>query len=95
MTDCYVYYRVEAAREAEARAALAAMLVDLATATGISGRIYRKVGEPLLWMEVYTAVADADALTGVLSALAAKHGLAGCLAGNQKRHIERFAPFGA
>jgi len=92
MTDCYVYYRIDAAREAEARRALDAMLSALRAATGITGHVFSKTQEPLLWMEVYPAIADADALVDLLDQLAGTHGLTACLAENQRRHVEQFTP---
>ena len=91
MSDCYVYYRVAAEHEPAARRALAAMLAEL-EASGIAGRAYVKALEPLLWMEVYAAVADPDALVDLLDELAGRHGLTSCLAENQRRHVEHFAP---
>ncbi|MEO7762500.1 MAG: DUF4936 family protein [Casimicrobiaceae bacterium] len=92
MADCYVYYRIDAAREAEAKRALDAMLIALQAATGITGRIYCKTHEPLLWMEVYCAVADPETLVDTLSGLAEAHGLTACIALNQRRHVEQFTP---
>jgi hypothetical protein len=94
VTDCYVYYRVDPAREAAARTALAVLLADLEATDGIHGRAFRKVQEPLLWMEVYSGLADPDAVMDRVDALAHKHGLAACLAENQRRHVEHFRPLG-
>jgi len=94
VTDCYVYYRVDPAREAAARTALAALLADLDATHGIRGSAFRKVHEPLLWMEVYSGLADPDAVMDRVEALAHEHGLAACLAENQRRHVEQFAPLG-
>ena len=92
MADCYIYYRIAAAREAEALRALDAMLAALRSASGVTGRIYRKTHEPLLWMEVYTDVDDVDRLADTLAELAAVHGLTACIAENERRHIEQFSP---
>jgi hypothetical protein len=92
MADCYVYYRVAAEHEHAARRALSAMLAELEASAGIVGHVHCKVIEPLLWMEVYTAVADPDALVEVLNGLAKRHGLIACLAENQRRHVEHFVP---
>ena len=92
MSDCYIYYRVAAEHEPAARRALQAMLAELEASAGIVGHAYSKSLEPLLWMEVYTAVADRDALVEVLTGLATRHGLIACLAENQRRHIEHFLP---
>lgn len=90
MSDCYIYYRVAAGHAQAARRALFAMLAELESTVHIVGRAYRKPDEPLLWMEVYTAVADPDALIDLLARLAGQHGLIDCLAENQRRHVERF-----
>lgn len=92
MSDCYIYYRVAAEHEHAARRALPAMLAELETSARIVGRAYCKAHEPLLWMEVYTAVADPDALVDLLARLAERHGLVACLAQNQRRHVEHFLP---
>jgi len=91
--DCYVYYRVDQTREAAARVALAALLAELDGTEGVRGTVFRKVHEPLLWMEVYAGLTDADAVMDRVDALAHKHGLVACLAGNERRHVEQFAAF--
>lgn len=90
MTDCYVYYRVAAEHEPAARLALNAMLGELESSMRIAGRVFCKAHEPLLWMEVYTAVRDPDTLVDLLTGLAERHGLNACLAENERRHVEQF-----
>ena len=92
MSDCYIYYRVAAEHEPAARRALRAMLAELEAGARIAGQVYRKAQEPLLWMEVYTAIAEPDTLVDLLDRLAARHGLIECLAENQRRHVEHFLP---
>ena len=92
MADCYVYYRIAATREAEALRALDAMQAALRAVSGVTGRIYRKTQEPLLWMEVYNDVDDPDRLAATLAELAAVHGLTACIAENERRHVEQFSP---
>jgi hypothetical protein len=92
MSDCYIYYRVAAEHEPAARSALQAMLAELEASAGIAGKAYCKASEPLLWMEVYTAVADPEALVHLLAGLADHHRLVACLADNQRRHVEHFLP---
>ncbi len=92
MADCYIYYRIAAEREEPARHALIGMLAELEASTQIAGRVYRKAQEPLLWMEVYSGIPDADALVDLLTGLAERHGLTRCLADNQRRHAEYFLP---
>ena len=95
MADCYIYYRIAAEREQRARDALRAMLAELQASTQIAGRVYSKAQEPLLWMEVYIEIPDADALVDLLTGLAERHGLTACLADNQRRHAEYFLPLDA
>lgn len=92
MADCYVYYRVAAEHEQAARSALVALLAELEASARVVGRAYCKAEEPLLWMEVYTGVADPDALVELLAGLAERYGLIRCLANNQRRHVEHFLP---
>ncbi len=92
MTECFVYYRIAAGREAAARHALRATLREVGLRMGITGRPFVKYGEPLLWMEVYPPVADPDALVALLDLLAHEHGLVPCLADGARRHVERFVP---
>ena len=90
--DCYVYYRVDSSREDPARAALAALLAELEATTGVRGAAFCKTNEPLLWMEVYAGLADAESVMDAVDRLAAKHGLTGCLAEHERRHVEQFSP---
>ena len=92
MSDCYVYYRVSPAREADARRAVHALLDEVETTTGIRGEPCCKPVEPLLWMEVYRGVGDSEAFVSLLAALSGRLGLDACLEDNQKRHIEQFVP---
>ena len=92
MSDCYVYYRVALDREPEARRLVHAMLAEVEATTGIRGQSSRKTHEPLLWMEVYSGVTDAEAFVSLLTELSARHGLDPCLEDNQRRHVELFVP---
>lgn len=89
--DCYVYYRVAPEHARAAHVALTAMLAELAS-SGIHGKAFMKVAEPLLWMEVYPGIADAQRFIEQLDALAERHGLVQFLADGQRRHVERFLP---
>ncbi|MEP7083474.1 MAG: DUF4936 family protein [Betaproteobacteria bacterium] len=92
MADCYIYYRIDSERERPARDALKRMLAELQTSTQLVGHAYSKIHEPLLWMEVYPGIPDAEALVDLLTGLAERHGLTACLADNQRRHAEFFIP---
>lgn len=53
MTGYYVYYRVAEGVELAARDCVRQLLERIAAATGTTGRLMVKRGEPGLWMEVY------------------------------------------
>ncbi len=92
--DYYVYYRVLPDRESELLAALSAMQLALAEATGISGRFRRRVDDPLTWMEVYEGVGDPRLFEVELGVQALRHGLHEFLAAGTPRHLERFRAVG-
>jgi hypothetical protein len=89
--SCYVYYRVRADRLTEAGALARALLVAVAERWPVNGRLARKVGEPLLWMEVYEGLeGDPHGFVAALEALADPLGIASVLADGERRHIEVF-----
>lgn len=90
MLGYYVYYRVEPARAAELESRLRALQAALAAETGIPGRLMRKRGEPLLWMEVYEGVGDAEIFERALERLVREHGVADALQPGSQRRTECF-----
>jgi hypothetical protein len=86
----YVYYKCAAAAPA-VRAAVTAMQAALATATGVRGRLLRRVDGDGTWMEVYDGVADPQAFERALAAAVADARLDALLAPGAARHLERFA----
>lgn len=91
MLGYYIYYRVESARAAELESRVRAMQAALAADTGIRGRLMRKRGEPLLWMEVYEGVGSAEAFERALERLAREHGVADALQPGSLRRTECFS----
>ena len=70
--SCYVYYRIQPQREAQARERVRALLAHMSQHCGIAGRLLCKSGEANLWMEVYDAVEDYAAFeAGLAQACAA------------------------
>ena len=57
---------------------------------GVSARIMKKVGEPLLWMEVYEGVHDRDEFLSALHGCAEQAGIGRYLQGDGARHVEIF-----
>ncbi|HUF21784.1 MAG TPA: DUF4936 family protein [Burkholderiales bacterium] len=88
----YVYYRIDPARRVSAREAADRLVEDMRLRHGVSGRLLEKLGEPLLWMEVYDPVADPDRFCAALQAAAEQAGMTRFLAAGSNRHIERFVP---
>lgn len=88
----YVYYRL-AGDPAAARAAVAALLADVETRTGVCGRLLERRGPPRTWMEVYEPVLRPAAFLRVLAGAVRRHGVA-AHAVDARRAIERFAAVG-
>ena len=85
----YVYYR-SAAAPAAVREAVVAMQASLARATGVQGRLLRRVENDGTWMEIYESVADPERFERELAAAAAGARIEALLAPGATRHIERF-----
>jgi hypothetical protein len=86
----YIYYRVQPARAEELAARMRALQAALRAETGVQGRLMSKRGEPLLWMEVYEGVADAEGFERTLERLVREHGVAAALQPGSPRHLECF-----
>ncbi|HEX4524665.1 MAG TPA: DUF4936 family protein [Casimicrobiaceae bacterium] len=87
---CYVYYRVDPARAAAARATIAAVLASIEERAGVTGRLLQRQDEPMLWMEVYESVQDPARFEVMLADLLDTHGFSQFLAPGSTRKIERF-----
>jgi hypothetical protein len=85
----YVYYR-SAAAPAAVRTAVVAMQASLARATGVQGRLLRRVEDDGTWMEIYESVNDPERFERELAAATAGAGLESLLAPGAARHVERF-----
>jgi hypothetical protein len=85
----YVYYRSPAA-PAAVRAAVVAMQVALARATGVQGRLLRRVEDDGTWMEIYESVADPECFERELAVAVVGARLESLLARGATRHVERF-----
>jgi len=86
----YIYYRVDAAAAAAGAAAARGLIEAVRVATGVTGRLLRKRGEPLLWMEVYEGVTDAASFERALAQAVASADLQRCLQPGSARHVECF-----
>jgi len=88
--DYFIYYRIQSDRHVELAAALATMHASLQAATGIVGRVLRRLDDPLTWMEIYEGVTDARHFEVELGLHAMHHGLHEVLEPGGVRHLERF-----
>ncbi|WP_018410839.1 DUF4936 family protein [Methyloversatilis thermotolerans] len=88
--DYYIYYRIDPHREAALRAAVASMQASLRAATGVAGRLRRRLDDPSTWMEVYEGVTDPRRFEIELGLHVLRHGLVEYLKQDGVRHLERF-----
>ena len=88
--DYYIYYRIDTTREAALLAALSAMQASLLAATGVAGRVRRRLDDPQTWMEVYEGVNNQRLFELELGCHVQSHGLYDFLAPESVRHLERF-----
>jgi hypothetical protein len=87
----FVWYRV-AGDPACARAAITAMMLDVAMSTGVAGRLFERADDASTWMEVYDDVDDRRAFEKRLARAVAAHDVAQYADG--ARHVECFCAAG-
>ncbi|HUL40846.1 MAG TPA: DUF4936 family protein [Burkholderiales bacterium] len=85
----YIYYRVEAAGAAVLETRIREMQATLRDRTGIAGRLIKKRGDALLWMEVYENVA-AESFEAALARVVEEHHIRQFLEPGSQRHTECF-----
>jgi LPS sulfotransferase NodH len=88
----YVWYEI-AGEPSGARAAVDALLADVAQRTGVAGRLHRRRDRPATWMEVYADVVDAAAFEHELAAAVLRHDVVR-RSGGGARHVEAFVAAG-
>ena len=88
--NCYVYYRVDPVRAADARRTIAEVLAKIEQRAGVTGRLLQRQGEPMLWMEVYENVREPERFEVMLGDLLDTHRFAQFLAPGSARRTERF-----
>ena len=86
----YIYYRVRADHTLPAEAAARAIISAVADHCSSAGRLLQKIDDPLVWMEVYDEVADAEALSRALTDAATESGIERHLEAGSSRHVEKF-----
>ena len=88
--SCYVDYRIQPQREAQARERVHALLSHMLQRWGIAGRLLCKRGEANLWMEVYDAVEDYAAFEAALGQAGAATHIDEVLIPGSVRKVECF-----
>lgn len=86
----YIYYRVEPDKAEDCEQKIKALLRAVKRATGIAGRLLKKRGEPLLWMEVYENVGDEAKFEWELADIADQLAIKDYLQADTTRHVECF-----
>lgn len=86
----YVYYRVDPEKSGECEARVRELLAAVEQATGVAGRLLRKRGEPMLWMEVYESIGDEAAFEWELADAADRLKIQDFLQESTGRHVECF-----
>lgn len=86
----YIYYRVAPDKAAACEPEINKLLAAVKQATGIAGRMLKKRGEPLLWMEIYENVSDAAKFEWELVDAVSRLKVQDFLQPGSGRHIECF-----
>lgn len=86
----YIYFRVAQQQTETLETRIRAMQTELRQTTGVSGRLMKKHGEPLLWMEVYENVSAVGKFEQALAAAVEKFKLVECLQAGSTRKTECF-----
>ena len=90
MASYYIYYRVQPEKAAACRPLVRDLIAAVGQATGVSGRLLTKRGEPNLWMEIYENVADEAKFEWELADAAGRLRIQDCLLPGSARYVECF-----
>lgn len=86
----YIYYRIDIARAAECGRRIQELFSTMRKSGGVNGKLMKKRGEPNLWMEVYSNVADDTRFEWDLAEAAGRLNMAEFLLPGSLRHVECF-----
>jgi len=87
MFNVYVYYRLDPNHADVAETSIHALMARMAC-RGVTAQLLKKYDEPLLWMESYTGITDAEIFLRELASVAAEYDVGIFL--NGERHVECF-----
>lgn len=88
MFHVYVYYRIDPRHADAAETPIRAMMARLACRLNVTTQLQKKRDEPLLWMESYAGVKDADVFVRELVRAADEYDVSVFIDG--ERHMECF-----
>lgn len=88
MFNVYVYYRLDPGRVAEAETVIRALMAQMTCRAGVEAQLLKKCDEPLLWMESYSGISDAERFLRELSSAVNECDVVTFLNGG--RHVECF-----
>jgi hypothetical protein len=87
----YIYYRVEPEKAGACELKIKELFAAVKQATGVAGRLLKKRGEPLLWMEIYKNVSDEAKFEWEIADIADRLKIKEDLATDTTRHVECFS----
>lgn len=88
MFNVYVYYRLDPSHADEAEAPIRAMMARVCCKCVVTAQLVKKRDEPLLWMESYIGIANAESFLRELTSVADEYDIGILLSG--ERHVECF-----
>lgn len=88
MFNVYVNYRLDPSCVAEAETVIRALMAQMTCRAGVEAQLLKKRDEPLLWMESYSGISDAESFLRELSSAANECDVGTYL--NGERHVECF-----
>lgn len=91
MWHYYIYYRVASDDTHTLETLVASMQARLECQTGVMGRFLKKRGDPLLWMEIYEDVENAEGFEAALMQAVEKFEIEIFLADGSQRKVECFS----
>ena len=91
MWHYYIYYRVDAKDTHTLKILVASMQARLKCQTGMAGRFLTKRDDPLLWMEIYEGVENAEKFETALMQGVEQFEIEMFLADGSQRKIECFS----
>ena len=88
MFSVYVYYRLDPRHADDAETPIRALMARVCGKCGVSAKLQKKRGEPLLWMESYEGIMDPETFSHELARAVEEYDVNVFIEG--ERHLECF-----